>query len=100
MKKTANNIKPFNENTNLTTRYLTFFKRFFDKKPSLVSCYEMSKRLPNIQVCQMKIFCKQPAERRLFTKYFHFEVICFDTFKLLKFATFSHIDLCMPKVIL
>ena len=37
---------------------------------------------------------------KIFTRYFHFKVISFDTFKLLKFVTFLHIDLCMQNVIL
>ena len=36
---------------------------------------------------------------KIFTRYFHFNVISFETFKLLKFVTFLHIDLCMQKVI-
>ena len=37
---------------------------------------------------------------KIFTEYFHSKVVSFDTFKLLKFDTFSHNDLGMPKVIL
>ena len=37
---------------------------------------------------------------KIFTRYFHFKVINFGIFKLLKFVTFLHIDLCMQKVIL
>ena len=37
---------------------------------------------------------------KIFTKYFRFKVIRFDTFKLSKFVTFLHNDFYMQKVIL
>ena len=48
----------FNEKNQLTIQFLTILKRLFYKKLRLVSYQEMSKRFPNVEVCEMKIFCK------------------------------------------